>query len=127
MGTWMGHLLSYLDAGTIDKARVNAEVHGGLVPRFQIDAYWDDVEKLCSQRVQLPVPRGVNAHNTEPQQPAPRCLYRSPDGRGLAWRNSGGSVLAYGRCCKAWCPLLDPFHDAAAPVVVENRPRVRND
>jgi hypothetical protein len=115
MGTWMGHLLTYLEEGRITAERLNMELHGGKIPRFQIDAYWEDVAPLCHQRIEFSVPRGVNALNLEPQQPHPRCKYRAPDGRGLAWLNSGGSGLAYDWCCKAGCPLLNPDHPAAAP------------
>jgi hypothetical protein len=42
--------------------------------------------------------------NVEVGQPHPRCLMRSPDGRGMAWIWSGGSVLAYGLCEGCACP-----------------------
>lgn len=49
--------------------------------------------------------RPANALNVETGFfPAKRCLLKSPDGRGLVWYLSGGSLFAYGQCNKR-CPL----------------------
>ena len=118
--TWMGYLFDCLESGTgnVDALRINEEVHGGKVPRIQIEAWWEDFAPICHQRLSFSTPRGVSALNTEPQKPADRCKYKSPDGRGLAWLNSGGSGLTYGRCCKVGCPLLKEGNDNAAPKTV---------
>ena len=35
----------------------------------------------------------------------PRCLRRAPDGRGLRWMASGGSLADYGECRSRGCPM----------------------
>lgn len=49
--------------------------------------------------------RPVNGLNVEIGTPLARCMRQSPDGRGAVWVLSGGSILAYGVCCRASCPL----------------------
>lgn len=67
---------------------------------------------------ELPMRPG-NALNIEIGTPMPRCLEQSPDGRGVAWLLSGGSVLAYGICGRRECPraqtLATPIEKARQP------------
>ncbi len=61
----------------------------------------------CPDRIALGVERRpANALNVEIMEPMPRCKQQSPDGRGSIWLLSGGSPLAYGRCCRSGCPRL---------------------
>jgi hypothetical protein len=48
--------------------------------------------------------RRANALNVEIGSPSPRCTQKSPDGRGLLWWFSGGSLLSYGVCDIRNCP-----------------------
>ena len=67
--------------------------------------HWAELSRHCCNRVECDVPRRPgNVLNIEVGTPAPRCLFRSPDGRGLTWYLSGGSVLAYGACEQRHCP-----------------------
>ena len=76
------------------------------LPAFQVEAWWEDIAPHCPSRRVLPVERRPgNALNIEIGTPVPRCMERSPDGRGAAWVASGGSMLAYGVCCASGCPL----------------------
>lgn len=78
------------------------------VPAWQWScAAHGDFAQGCDQRQQESVERRpANALNLEIGAPRPRCLMKSPDGRGLAWLRSGGSVLAYG-ICVAPCPMRE--------------------
>jgi hypothetical protein len=70
--------------------------------------WWPDLAQHCPSRVAPDVPRrGGNGLNVEVGAPLPRCLEKSPDGRGLVWWMSGGSVLAYGHCRQHGCPRCD--------------------
>jgi len=65
--------------------------------------------KTCPSRRELEVERRPgNALNIEVGTPLPRCTEKSPDGRGMAWVWSGGSLLAYGTCSASECPRLKP-------------------
>jgi hypothetical protein len=67
--------------------------------------HWPDLSQYCCNRKQPDTPRRPgNVLNIEVGTPAPRCLFQAPDGRGLAWMLSGGSVLAYGLCLQSNCP-----------------------
>jgi len=69
----------------------------------------------CTERLGIDQERRpANALCVEYMTPTPRCKLQSPDGRGLAWLLSGGSALAYGRCCRESCPRLND-QDFAAP------------
>jgi hypothetical protein len=48
--------------------------------------------------------RRANALNVEIGSPSPRCTQKSPDGLGLRWWLSGGSLLSYGVCDVRNCP-----------------------
>lgn len=78
-----------------------------LVPASQWavnGGWWPDLSRHCPSRVQPAVERRpANALNVEIGTPMARCLERSPDGRGLVWWMSGGSVLAYGVCTQRAC------------------------
>lgn len=61
----------------------------------------------CPDKLGIPIERRpANALCVEYMEPAPRCKQQSPDGRGSIWLLSGGSPLAYGRCCRSQCPRL---------------------
>lgn len=81
-------------------ARQRAHCKGGVLERFS-----EHIEReQCPNRVEPATERRpVNGLNVEIGSPAPRCTRKSPDGRGLIWLLSGGSILAYGRC-GAVCP-----------------------
>jgi hypothetical protein len=76
----------------------------------EITPVWFDTHfaELCERCPSARFPelprRPGNALNIEIGQPMTRCLERSPDGRGLIWLLSGGSLLAYGICCRSGCP-----------------------
>jgi len=71
--------------------------------------YFDELAEHCNNRMVLHrEPRFMNRLAIYSSDPAPRCLYRSPDGRGLAWLKSGGSVLVYGRCEQSHCEHAKP-------------------
>ena len=59
--------------------------------------YWSDLAPHCFNRIE--VKREIKFMNRlaiNVMTPLPRCLYLSPDGRGLAWLKSGGEIEAYG-------------------------------
>ena len=89
----------------IDRAQhgldVKAEV--ALLPAWQWDDRWPDLAPLCGASLPVHHEPHRNAWRIEVPQANPRCLYRSPDGRGADWLNSGGSPLAYGRCERSKC------------------------
>ena len=77
------------------------------VPAWQwqvTGGWWPDLAMYCRNRIEPNLlGRPVNGLNIEIGAPAARCLYRSPDGRGLLWLMSGGSALAYGICEQSAC------------------------
>lgn len=77
------------------------------IPAAQWSEWFRDLAPLCDDRHAPEVERRPgNALNVEIGAPHPRCLLQSPDGRGLAWLHSGGSVLAYGPCSARSCPRV---------------------
>ena len=69
--------------------------------------WWPELATHCPNRIEPEIERRpVNGLNIEIGSPQPRCSHRSPDGRGLAWLVSGGSVLAYGCCEQRQCPRV---------------------
>jgi hypothetical protein len=103
MITGMFTACQLFDSGREDEA--NALMRS--VPLFQLEAYWEEVQRMCDQRRESKVaPRPVNGFNVETSKAADRCLSQSPDGRGLIYLQSGGSLLAYGVCCSSKCPIL---------------------
>jgi hypothetical protein len=71
--------------------------------------WWSELSVHCANRVEVPVePRFMNRLSINVMSPTARCLFRSPDGRGLAWLKSGGEVLAYGRCEQGQCERAKP-------------------
>ena len=99
-------VLEFLDkhpqTANTDKVRLLDQV-----PRHQWatpDGHWGELAKHCCNRVESArEPRFMNRLSIYTMTPLPRCLYRSPDGRGLAWLNSGGEIEAYGRCEQVHC------------------------
>lgn len=68
------------------------------------NGHWRELSEHCCQRVEVQEePRFMNRLGFYRIQPLPRCLFRSPDGRGLAWLKSGGEVESYGRCEQRHC------------------------
>lgn len=66
--------------------------------------HWNELAKHCCNRAEIPQePRFMNRLSIYRMQPYARCLFRSPDGRGLAWLKSGGPLEAYGRCEQRHC------------------------
>lgn len=75
------------------------------VSPWQFETYFTELSPHCPDRVQPElIRRPVNGLCIEIGEGRPRCLQQSPDGRGLAWYMSGGSVLAYGACGCRSCP-----------------------
>lgn len=71
--------------------------------------HFDDLAQHCCNRVDIRrEPRFMNRLSINVMAPQPRCLFRSPDGRGLAWMKSGGELEAYGRCEQAHCEHTKP-------------------
>lgn len=71
--------------------------------------YFNELSTHCCNRVEIQEePRFMNRLAFYQLTPQPRCLYRSPDGRGLAWLKSGGSVLSYGVCEQEKCERAKP-------------------
>ena len=71
--------------------------------------HFDDLAQHCCNRVEIRrEPRFMNRLSINVMPPRPRCLFRSPDGRGLAWLKSGGELEAYGRCEQDHCEHAKP-------------------
>ena len=85
-----------------DKARLLDQV-----PATQWAAphgHWGELAQHCCNRVEyVREPRFMNRLSINIMTPLPRCLYRSPDGRGLAWLKSGGDMESYGLCEQQHC------------------------
>ena len=59
--------------------------------------HWQELSQHgCNRDEVTRVPRFMNRLIINVMTPLPRCLYRTPDGRGLAWLKSGGEIEAYG-------------------------------
>ena len=75
------------------------------LPAWQMRIWWPELSACCPCRM---VPglerRPANALNIEIGTSLVRCSLQSPDGRGLLWIMSGGSVLSYGCCTERGCP-----------------------
>lgn len=70
---------------------------------------FDELRPVCGYRQGAPLERRpANALALEHFPFFDRCTAQPPDGRGLAWLLSGGSILAYGHCDRASCPLALP-------------------
>ena len=94
-----------LAALSIARADAGLDVDLGAIPPSQWDIYFAELRPLCPDARTGPLLRRPgNALNVEIGAPMMRCLQRSPDGRGLAWMMSGGSLLAYGLCTPGGCP-----------------------
>jgi hypothetical protein len=79
-------------------------LYGDIQP-IEFGDHFDELSELCPSRRDIGTPmRKANALNIEVGQPMPRCMDRSPDGRGAIYHLSGGSLLAYGKCCASGCP-----------------------
>ena len=104
MITILGMALDCAESGDRQRA---ARMLWEQVPAWQVKGNWKDAANICGQRVDPSLERRpCNGLNVEIGSPSPRCLSKSPDGRGLLWYFSGGSVLAYGVCSQNDCPLL---------------------
>ena len=88
------------DTSCTEKTRLLSEI-----PAAQWDSgHWLELSKHCGNRVEVhQEPRFMNRLSIYTRQPPPRCLFLSPDGRGLAWLLSGGEVEAYGQCERLNC------------------------
>ncbi|MBK8188851.1 MAG: hypothetical protein IPK79_00190 [Vampirovibrionales bacterium] len=98
--------LEEFDRGNADAAQALLESLRSPA-RFQIVGHWQEIRRNCQRRVTPEIERRrVNGLNVEASGAAlDRCLLQSPDGLGLRWWLSGGSILAYGICTLANCPL----------------------
>jgi hypothetical protein len=98
-------LLDWMDAHPEAKQDQVMRAYEEIPPKWFAVHYAELREKCPSRRGMIVERRPANALNIEIGQPMDRCLEKSPDGRGMAWLWSGGSLLAYGLCegCKA-CP-----------------------
>lgn len=68
-----------------------------------------DMATHCCNRIEVTQqPRFMNRLSINVMTPLPRCLFRSPDRRGLAWLKSGGEVEVYGRCEQIHCERARP-------------------
>lgn len=101
------YLKTHPELTCAEKQKVLAEVppHQWALP----GGYFDELSEHCNNRKVIHrEPRFMNRLAIYTFAPAPRCLYRSPDGRGLAWLKSGGSVLAYEPCEQEHCFHAQP-------------------
>lgn len=93
---------------SIDRAAAGLDPEVENVPAYQWELRFFELAPLCpsirypQKGIDYPFQR--NALRSEIIPSAGRCLEQSPDGRGLAWMWSGGSVLAYGCCALSTCP-----------------------
>lgn len=97
--------LDYHAAGHGDAAQ---QVLDSISPggRWQVELYFDQVAAICRHRLEARQERRPGTRLVvEHVAPLARCVQQAPDGRGAAWLTSGGSMLAYGVCCLAGCPL----------------------
>lgn len=95
-------LEAHPQASSADRNRALAEVpaHQWALP----GGHWVDLATHCQNRAEIPEePRFMNRLAIYRMRPLPRCLFRAPDGRGLAWMLSGGPLEAYGCCEQAHC------------------------
>lgn len=106
MPTIAAEVLDWLVANPSTSASKRAELMKD-VPAHQWalpGGHWSDLAMHCGNRRDVPQEvRFMNRLSINLMTPLPRCLYRSPDGRGLAWLKSGGEVLAYGLCEQVHC------------------------
>jgi hypothetical protein len=113
MNSQAGIILNWFDAHK-DASSEEKHEHLAQVPAWQWSVrggHWAELAKHCCNRVEPELlRRPVNGLNIEIGAPQPRCLFRSPDGRGftknggsLDWYLSGGSVLDYGHCQQSEC------------------------
>lgn len=87
-------------------ASCSATLKGGWLDRYSVAGTPSDKPtKPCRSLLEPSLERRrVNGLNIEIGTPLLRCSRKSPDGRGLAWLLSGGSMLAYGHCNPNICP-----------------------
>lgn len=99
-------VLEWLDqhpeVSSADRARVIEQVPAA---QWAVEGgHWGELAVHCCNRALVPEePRFMNRLSIYRMAPAARCLFRAPDGRGLAWLKSGGEVLAYGKCEQQHC------------------------
>lgn len=91
-----------------DMARGDRATLVDAVPSWQWRGpFWPELALHCGARVVAPLTpyNSDDAFGICPERGlSPRCLSRSPDGRGMAWILSGGSVADYGACSQRRCP-----------------------
>ena len=100
-------IASHPEVDPISKAQALSQVpaHQWACP----GGHWPELATHCANRVEVKQEsRFMNRLSINVMSPLPRCLYRSPDGRGLAWLKSGGEVEAYGRCEQSACEKAQP-------------------
>jgi hypothetical protein len=98
-----------LDRAEAGKAPTLADLD--VIPAFQWRIYHEELARLCPSRLEPEQTRQRNALRIEILPDGHRCSRRSPDGRGLAWLLSGGSVTSYGRCEVSACPRAKERRD----------------
>jgi hypothetical protein len=106
MGTIAADVVDWLDAHpNANCAQKNALLKQVPAHQWALNGgWWGDLAKHCGNRMEVPIePRFMNRLSINIMPPSARCLYRSPDGRGLAWLKSGGEVVAYGCCEQQQC------------------------
>lgn len=78
--------------------------------------HWRDLAQHCCNRVEIrEEPRFMNRLAIYRMTPMPRCLFRSPDGRGLDWFKSGGALESYGKCEQQHCERAKPANTGGTP------------
>lgn len=77
------------------------------IPPYQWRIYLTELAPLCPQQ-KYPADNAKNpsALHIDAMEPHARCTEKSPDGRGLIWWLSGGSLMAYGPC-DSDCPRVN--------------------
>ena len=86
------------------------------IPQAQWRIWFSELSAICPAQLNAGIERRrANALNVEIGQPMPRCSLLSPDGRGLRWLHSGGSVLAYGCCEQNKCEYIRPIDTIIRP------------
>jgi hypothetical protein len=75
------------------------------IPLAQWEIYEAELSAVCPSRITPYRVKQRNALRIEVlPSDGPRCIRKSPDGRGSAWLMSGGDPLSYGACDRNHCP-----------------------
>lgn len=101
-----------LDAISPETPQSEREALVADVPPWQwAGPLWPELAQHCGARAKAewPAYNSDDAFGIRPEVGlAPRCLMRSPDGRGMAWLQSGGPLADYGACSRSRCPRCVP-------------------